>query len=262
VSSLGIGIGARFEVVLPDGSRVSAKGSPSLELRRHVANELFASTPTAVVRAIDRICIVSSDGVVEECTTSLSWSVVSEEPTKHVVQASGSITVSAPYTVGYFRAKAGTTLYFESAVSPTFDVVAGQTVSLTMTLTLSASHSPFVSGGLPSVDRVSSIVLLSLLSLIFRNARPTGQYLTLDSVEWLDRAGNTLLRASLTRSYSAGATSGSASHGYANFTAGGDLAGIVVNCVNRPSCIIYFLSSTLRVTTSDRARFSISISVG
>jgi len=86
VGALGVGIGARFEVVLPDGGRVSVRGSPSLELRRHVANELFASTPTAVVRAIDRICIVSSDGATEYCTTSLSWSVTRAEPRLREVQ--------------------------------------------------------------------------------------------------------------------------------------------------------------------------------
>ena len=259
---LGVGIGARFEAVLPDGSRVSVSGSPSLTLRQHVANELFASTPTAVVLAIDRICIVSSDGVTEYCTTSLSWAVVSSEPTRFVAQVSGSVTPTASITVGYFRAKAGATLYFESAVSPTFDVVAGQTVSLTMTLTLSSSHSPSVSGGLPSVSAVDSSNLLGLLYNILRGARPAYTYLTLADVLWKDGAGNVLLARPLSRSYTSGATSGSASHDYANFTAGGSLARIHVDCENQFDCIVYILSSSLSVTTSDRARYSISISVG
>jgi hypothetical protein len=262
VSSLGIGIGARFEAVLPDGSRVNARGSPSLELRRHVANELFASTPTAVVRAIDRICIVSSDGVVEYCTTSLTWSVVSREPTRLVAQVSGSVTPTAPITVGYFRAKAGGILYFESAVSPTFDVVAGQTVSLTMTLTLSTSHSPSVSGGLPSVSSVLSSFLLGLLYDILRGARPANTYLTLEGVSWVDSAGNDLLSIELVRSYTSGATSGSARHDFSNFRFGGSLASIRVHCTNLDDCIVYVLSSTLSVTTNDRARYSVSISVG
>jgi len=262
LGALGLGVGARFEAVLPDGSRVSVAGSPSLTLRRHVANELFASTPTAVVLAIDRICIVSSDGATEYCTTSLTWSVVSSEPTRFEAQVSGSVTPTASITVGYFRAKAGATLYFESAVSPTFDVVAGQTVSLTMTLTLTSSHSPSVSGGLPSVSATNSSNLLGLLYNILRGARPAGTYLTLEGVLWKDSAGNVLLAKPLVSSYSAGATSGSASHDFYNFTAGGSLARIHVDCTGQADCIVYTLSSALSVTTSDRARYSISISVG
>jgi hypothetical protein len=261
VSLLGVGVGARFEAVLPDGSRVGVVGSPSLTLRRHVANELFASTPTAVVLAIDRICIVSSDGVTEYCTTSLSWAVVSSEPTRFEAQVSGSVTPTAPITVGYFRAKAGATLYFESAVSPTFDVLAGQTVSLTMTLTLTSSHSPSVSGGLPSVSATNSSNLLGLLHLILRGARPANTYLTLEGVLWKTGVGTVLLSRPLSRSYTAGATSGSASHDFANFTASGSLAKIHVDCTNQADCIVYTLSSTLSVTTSDRARYSINISV-
>jgi hypothetical protein len=265
VSSLGIGIGARFEVVLPDGSRVSVKGSPGLELRRHVANELFAPTPTAVVRAIDRICIVSSDGAVEYCTTSLTWSITRAEPRLRQVQVSGSITPTAPITVGYFRAKAGDILYFESAVSPTFDVVAGQTVSLTATLTFSTTHSPSVSGGLPSVASVDTSGLLALLVDIIRGARPSGQFLTLTRVRWayiFDAYVETRLSVSLTRSYTAGATSGSASHDFTAFTSSGGLNVVYVDCAGRDACIAYTLSSTLSVTTSDMARYSISVSVG
>jgi hypothetical protein len=247
---------------LPDGSRVSVSGSPSLTLRRHVANELFASTPTAVVQAIDRICIVSTDGATEYCTTGLTWSVVSTEPTRFVAQVSGSVTPTAPITVGYFRAKAGATLYFESAVSPPFDVVAGQTVSLIMTLTLQTTHSPSVSGGLPSVSATDSSNLLGLLYLILRGQRPANTYLTLEGVSWRTGAGVVLLSRQLSRSYTSGATSGSASHDYANFTASGSLAKIHVDCTNQADCIVYTLSSPLSVTTSDRARFSISISVG
>jgi hypothetical protein len=262
LSALGIGVGARFEAVLPDGGRVESLGSPSLTLRRHVANELFASTPTAVVQAIDRICIVSSDGATEYCTTSLTWSVVSTERTRLVAQVSGSVTPTAPITVGYFRAKAGTTVYFESAVSPPFDVVAGQTVSLTMTLTLQTTHSPSVSGGLPSVSSVDSRYLLTLLYDILRGARPSGRFLTLERAVWFDEFAETLLSAMLTRSYTAGATSGSASHDYANFTAGGRLIGVSVYCVGQPNCIIYGFGDGVLVTVSDRARYSVSISVG
>jgi len=63
----------------------------------------------------------------------------------------------------------------------------------------------------------------------------------------------------LSRSYTPGATSGSASHDFANFTASGSLARIHVDCNNWDDCIVYTLSSPLSVTTSDRARFSISI---
>jgi hypothetical protein len=262
VSLLGVGVGARFEAVLPDGSRVEVHGSPSLTLRRHVANELFASTPTAVVLAIDRICIVSTDGVTEYCTTSLSWSVVSDEPTRHESQVSGSVTPTAPITVTHFRAKAGATLYFESAVSPPFDVLAGQTVSLTMTMVLSSSHSPSVSGGLPSVSATNSSNLLGLLYLILRGQRPANTFLTLEGVLWKTGVGVVLLARQLVRSYSPGATSGSASHDFANFTASGSLAKIHVDCTNQADCIVYTLSSALSVTTSDRARYSVSISVG
>jgi hypothetical protein len=261
VSLLGVGVGARFEAVLPDGSRVSAKGSPTNTLKQHVANELFASTPTAVVQAIDRLCVFNYDGGVEYCTTSLSWAVVSSEPTMFQAQVSGSVTVPASITVTHFRAKAGATLYFESAVSPNFDVLAGQTVSLTMTLTLSASHSPSVSGGLPSVSATNSSNLLGLLYLILRGARPSGTYLTLEGVRWVDGVGTVLLARELVRSYSSGATSGGASHDFANFTAGGSLARVHVDCENQADCIVYTLSSTLSVTTSDRARYIINVSV-
>jgi hypothetical protein len=262
VGLIGVGVGARFEAVLPDGSRVEVHGSPTLTLRRHVANELFASTPTAVVLAIDRICIVSSDGVTEYCTTSLSWAVVSSEPTRFEAQVSGSVTAGAPITVGYFRAKAGTTLYFESAVSPTFDVLAGQTVSVTMTLTLTSTHSPSVSGGLPSVSATNSSNLLGLLFLILRGQRPANTFLTLEGVLWRTGAGAVLLGKPLTRNYSPGATSGSASHDFDNFGASGSLARINVNCAGQADCIVYTLSTALSVTTSDRARYSVSISVG
>jgi hypothetical protein len=266
VSALGVGIGARFEAVLPDGSRVSVGGSPSLELRRHVANELFASTPTAVVRAIDRICIVYIDvdtgSVLEYCTTSLSWVVVSSEPTRLVAQVSGSVTPTAPITVTHFRAKAGDIVYFESAVSPTFDVVAGQTVSLTMTLTLTSSHSPSVSGGLPSVSAVNSSNLLGLLYNILRGARPANTHLTLVGVLWRTDAGVVLLAKPLVRNYSTGATFGSAEHDFDNFGASGSLVRIHVGCSGQPDCIVYTLSSALSVTTSDRARYRVSISVG
>jgi hypothetical protein len=265
VSLLGVGVGARFEAVLPDGSRVSVSGSPSPELRRHVANELFAGTPTAVVLAIDRICIVSSDGAVEYCTTSLTWSVTRAEPRLREVQVSGSVTPTAPITVGYFRAKAGATLYFESAVSPTFDVVAGQTVSLTATLTFSTTHSPSVSGGLPSVASVDTSGLLALLVDIIRGARPSGQFLTLTRARWayiFDAYIETRLSASLTRSYTTGATSGSARHDFTAFTSSGGLNVVYVDCAGRDACIAYTLSSTLSVTTGDRARYDISVSVG
>jgi hypothetical protein len=262
VGSIGVGIGARFEAVLPDGSRVSARGSPTPTLGQHVANELFASTPTAVVLAIDRICIVSDDGLTEYCTTSLSWGVVSSEPNSFQAQVSGSVTASAPITVGYFRAKAGTTKYFESGASPPFDVMGGQTVSLTMTLTLTSTHSPSVSGGLPSVSATNSSNLLGLLYLILRGQRPANTYLTLVAVLWKTGAGAVLLGKSLARNYSSGATSGSASHDFDNFGASGSLASINVNCSGQADCIVYTLSTALSVTTSDRARYSISISVG
>jgi hypothetical protein len=261
VSLVGVGVGARFEAVLPDGSRVDVIGSPSLTLRQHVANELFASTPSAVVLAIDRICIVSSDGVTEYCTTGLTWSVVSDEPTRHESQVSGSVTPTAPITVGYFRAKAGATLYFESAVSPPFDVLAGQTVSLTMTMVLQTFHSPSVSGGLPDVSAVESRNLLGLLFLILRGQRPANTYLTLEGVLWKTGVGTVLLSRPLSRTYSPGATSGRAEHDYANFTASGSLAKIHVECTNQSDCIVYTLSSALSVTTSDRARYSVTISV-
>jgi hypothetical protein len=265
VSLLGVGVGARFEAVLPDGSRVSVSGSPTITLRQHVANELFAGTPTAVVLPIDRICIVFDGGypeyVVEYCTTSLTWTVTRFEPRLREVQVSGSVTPPASITVTHFRAKAGATLYFESAVSPTFDVVAGQTVSLTATLTFSTTHSPSVSGGLPSVASVETSGLLALLVNIIRGARPADTYLTLVSVLWRTGAGVVLLGKPLVRTYSIGATSGRAEHDFDNFGASGSLARIHVNCSGEADCIVYTLSSALSVTTSDRARYSINISV-
>jgi hypothetical protein len=261
VSALGVGVGVRFEAVLPDGFRVEAHGSPTDTLKQHVANELFASTPTAVVLAIDRICISNPEANVEYCTTSLSWAVVSSEPTRFEAQVSGSVIAGASFTVTHFRAKAGATLYFESAVSPPFDVSGGQTVSLTMTLVLTSSHSTSVSGGLPSVSAVNSSNLLGLLYLILRGQRPANTYLTLEGVLWKTGAGVVLLSRQLVRTYSPGATSGSASHDFANFTAGGSLAKIHVDCSNQGDCIVYSLSTALSVTTSDRARYSINISV-
>jgi hypothetical protein len=119
-----------------------------------------------------------------------------------------------------------------------------------------------VSGGLPSVSSVDSRNLLILLGNILRGARPPSTYLTLNNVLWRTATGATLLGKPLSRTYSPGATDGRAEHGFDNFGTGGLLAKIHVNCTGQADCIVYTLSSELNVGSSDRARFSISISVG
>ena len=257
-----LGVTARFEVVMPDGIRAFAYSSPTLDLRRRVAEELFASSPTAVVTPIDRLCLADTAGSTRDCASvsSADWAGFTSDPTSHQATVTKSVTVTASYTVGYFRAYSGTVLYFESAVSPTFDVLSGQTVTLSMTLTITSSHSPSVSGGLPAVASSDSSVLRGLLLEILRGARPSGAYLTLEGVNW--RAGATvLLSVPLFRSYEVGATSGSASHDYRNFTAGGNLDRVHVDCTNIADCIVYLFTSALSVSTSDRARYSVTISV-
>jgi len=259
---LGLGIGARFEVVMPDGVRARAYSSPTLELRRRVAEELFAYSPSPVVTPIDRLCLVDTAGVTRDCASVSSgdWSGFTSDPTSHQATVTGSVSVTASYTVGYFRAYSGAVLYFESAVYPTFDVYSGLSVALSMTLTITSNHSPSVSGGLPGVGSADSSVLRGLLLEILRGARPPGAYLTLEGVNW--RAGfSVLLSVPLVRSYTTGATSGSAYHDYRNFSFGGNLDRVHVDCTNIADCIVYLFTSALPVSTGDRARYSITISV-
>jgi hypothetical protein len=231
-------------------------------LKQHVANELFASTPTAVVRAIDRVCIVSIGGDVEDCTTLLSWRAYPYGVNNYIADISGRVMVSGSYTVGYVRIKAGDVVYFESGVSSPFYVFSGQVVSFTIRLTFLTTHSPSVGGGLPGIVYVSSRGLLGLLVDILRGVRPAGTYLTLERVRWEDEWGETILDVPLSRSYSPGAISGSAFHDFVNFVASGNLYKVVVDCVGRQYCLSYTLSSTLSVTMADRARFSVFVEVG
>jgi len=85
-------------------------------------------------------------------------------------------------------------IYFESVLfSPTFDVLGGQTVSLTMTLTLTSTHSPSFSGASVSVSAIDSSNLLGLLALILGGQRPANTYLNLEGVAWKTGAGTVLL---------------------------------------------------------------------
>jgi hypothetical protein len=259
---VGVDVGARFEAMLSDGSRVVSSGYPTLTLRQHIISELFAPTPTAIVRPIDRICIVSSDGVVEECTTGLDWSFSFYHINVIVIIVSGSVTVNASYTVGYFRAKAGDIVYFESAVYPAFDVKVGQTVSITMTVYASIRYRFNVDGGLPSDIGAFSMEFMYLLYTALSGRRPRDGYLTLERVDWVDEGFNILLSRELVRSYTADVTSGIAFHDFANFTASGNLKYVFVQCSGSPECIIFNFPTAVGVTTADRARFSISIKVG
>ena len=259
---LNFGVRVESEVVLPDGSRVSGGGSPTVTLRRHVVNELFAPSPMAVVQPVDRVCIVSIGGVLEDCTTSLSFSSFIYGINNYVVCINGYVTVSGSYMFGYVRIKAGDVVYFESSAPFPFYVFPGQVVSFTICLIFSTTHSPSVGGGLPGIMDVDSSGFLELLADILRGARPANTYLTLERVRWEEERGETILDVPLSRSYTSGATSGSAFHDFANFVASGNLYRVYVDCVGKPYCISYTLSSALSVTTADRARFSIVIDVG
>ena len=262
MGALGIRVKVESEVVLPDGTRISGGGSPTITLRQHVVSELFAPIPTAVVQPVDRVCVVSVGGTLEDCTTSFSWSRYPYGTTSYVVYISGYVTVSGSYMVGYVRIKAGDVVYFESGVSSPFYVFPGQVVFLVIALTFSTVHSPSVVGGLPGITDVDSAVLLELLADILGGARPVGTYLTLERVRWEDEWGETILDVPLARSYSPGAISGSAFHDFANFVASGNLYGVFVDCVGRQYCLSYYLSSSLSVTTADRARFSVFMDAG
>jgi hypothetical protein len=216
----------------------------------------------AVVQPIDRVCIVSIDGVLEDCTTSFSFSGSIYGVNNYRANISGYVTVSGSYMVGYVRIKAGDVVYFESSVSSPFYVFPGQVVYFTIRLTFWTTHSPSVGGGLPGIGYVDSTGFLELLADILRGARPANTYLTLERVRWEEVWGETILDVPLSRSYSLGAISGSAFHDFVNFVASGNLYGVSVDCVGRPYCIYYAFSSTLSVTTADRARFSIVINVG
>jgi hypothetical protein len=178
------------------------------------------------------------------------------------IRVSGSVTPTASITVGYFRAKAGDRVYFESAVSPPFDVQAGRSVSITMTVNASIRYRFNVGGGLSGDIYSISVEFMYLLYTALSGRRPHDGYLTLERVDWADENINFLLSRELVRSYSPGATSGSASHDYANFMASGNLRYVFVQCTGSPECIIFSFPEAVSVTTADRARFSIVIDVG
>ena len=256
-----VNIDAKFEVRTSDGGVYEVHASPTTTVSIHLANELFASSPSAILKAITRIYLADDTGVNRDYAdiSPSDWYSVTTGTNYAEAVVTKDIPITADYGVGRFRAYGGSDMYF-NAVPPGggFPVATGQTVTVTLTLRVSISHSPSVGGGLPSVS-VNSTRLAELILKIFMGQRPSGSYLTLKQVRYMAGTAN-LLTASLTRSYSTGATSGSASHDFANFTSSGNLTDVRVDSEGYADSIVYTLSTPLSVTTSDRIRYSINIS--
>jgi len=106
-------------------------GSPTTTLKQHVIRALYDGTQLS---KITKIALVDTGGTERDSTTSLSYNVSGNQLT-----ITCSITATASYTIGKVRAYAGTNLYFETTPSTQPAVNSGDTVNVTLTITVSIS---------------------------------------------------------------------------------------------------------------------------
>ena len=114
-----------------NNENIPLHGSPTATLRQHVIRALYDGT---LLSKIDKIVLLDTEGYEEDSTTSLSYSVSGNQLT-----ITCSISVTAVYTIAKVRVYAGTNLYFETALSTTQPVSNGDTVNITLTITVSIS---------------------------------------------------------------------------------------------------------------------------
>jgi hypothetical protein len=122
-------------------------GSPTTTLKQHVIRALYDGTQLS---KITKIALVDTGGTERDSTTSLSYSVSGNQLT-----ITCSITASASYTIGKVRAYAGTTLYFETTPSTQPAVNSGDTVNVTLTITVSISGTLSYGGSSYSMTMVN-----------------------------------------------------------------------------------------------------------
>jgi hypothetical protein len=122
-------------------------GSPTTTLKQHVIRALYDGT---LLSKITKIALVDTGGSERDSTTSLSYSVSGNQLT-----ITCSITASASYTIGKVRAYAGTTLYFETTPSTQPAVNSGDTVNVTLTITVSISGTLSYGGSSYSMTMVN-----------------------------------------------------------------------------------------------------------
>jgi hypothetical protein len=115
--------------------RTSLHGSPTTTVRQHVISALANGTNLGT---INKIVLVDSGGTERNYTTSLSYSI-STGTNQATLTITCSISITAAYTVAKVRAYSGTNLYFDTALSTTINVNAGDTASVTLTITISFS---------------------------------------------------------------------------------------------------------------------------
>jgi len=122
-------------------------GSPTTTLKQHVIRALYDGT---LLSKITNIALVDTGGTERDSTTSLSYSVSGNQLT-----ITCSITASASYTIGKVRAYAGTNLYFETTPSTQPAVNSGDTVNVTLTITVSISGTLSYGGSSYSMTMVN-----------------------------------------------------------------------------------------------------------
>jgi hypothetical protein len=108
-------------------------GSPTTTLRQHLIRCLYDGT---TLGAIDKIVLVDDTDTERDYTTTLGYSVSANQLT-----ITASISITASYSIAKVRSYRGTTLYFETALASPIPVNNGDTVSVTLTITVNISGS-------------------------------------------------------------------------------------------------------------------------
>jgi len=106
-------------------------GSPTTTLRQHVIKALYDGTTLGV---IDKLVLVDTTDVERDYTTTLGRSISANQLT-----ITATISITASYSIAKVRSYVGTVLYFETALASAIPVNSGDTVSVTLTITVSIS---------------------------------------------------------------------------------------------------------------------------
>jgi ribosome-associated toxin RatA of RatAB toxin-antitoxin module len=142
-------IGIRIKGELKVNDIPVGETSPQDPLFDDIVNEVGSNT--TYVSKIDKIVLVDNTGAERDSVTSLTYST----PAGNQAQITGTISITAGYTVSYVRAYSGTKKYFETSWSRS--VASGDKVDVTLTITtnVSGSISGSTTGGISS-ETVSS----------------------------------------------------------------------------------------------------------
>jgi len=161
-----------------NNENIPLHGSPTATLRQHVIRALYDGT---LLSKIDKIVLLDTEGYEEDSTTSLSYSVSGNQLT-----ITCSISVTAVYTIAKVRVYAGTNLYFETALSTTQPVSNGDTVNITLTITVS------ISGTLTYGGHTYSMTMADFGNLVCNilAGRETPDRLKVSSITFVGTAGN------------------------------------------------------------------------